>query len=292
MNKLKFVFVISLMSLLVVSCKTKTDKDSHQEDEMANFKKAVNEIKPNLKNIEAIGAMLELSGASFDPHLVSDPHSWESTISNEDLLAANMGIYIIDGFYQNAFDKKKEAYLSFMAGKSIAAKLDAIEIFDELVLNKLDEGVVPEDEVLKSIGNFLYRSEEVLGQKNAYRSFSALLIGSYIEKQYILFNTIFNQPMKFSDEEKLMLASRMIIVTSEQLKQLPALIKVVEEFRTDNDPGILYNDLLGLEEMRQDLRSKGIMANAKPEDFFRNAKLKEMHHQINEMRNYLVKGVK
>lgn len=292
MTKLSSLLTIGLFSLLLIACKTKVDnKTSQKENDLEDFKKAVNEIKPNLKNVEGMGAMLSLSGADFNPHLIVDPTKWEANVDNDAALAANMGIYIVDGFYQMAYEKKKEAYLSFMAGKSIAAKLDAIDIFDAMVLNKLDEGVVPEGEVLATVGNILNQSEEVFGEKDAYRLFSAFIIGAYIEKEYILFDAIFNQPAKFSDEEKLMLSSRLIIIVGEQLKQLPALIKIVEEYKTEDDPGILYNDLLGLEEMRQELISKGSKVDAKPEDIYRNAKLKEMHEKLNEMRGYLVKDI-
>ncbi|MCU4176632.1 hypothetical protein [Carboxylicivirga sp. N1Y90] len=291
MTKLKSLVMLAVMGLLIIGCKTKVDNTSEAEKELASFKKHVNEIKPNLKNIEDISAMLYLSGADFDPDLVLDPNEWEANIQNEDLFAANMGIYIVDGFYQKAYDKRKEAYYSIMAGKSIAAKLDAIDIFDELVLNKLDAGVVTEDSILNHVGNILHDSEVVFKNKNAYRAFASFLIGTYVEKQYILFNNIFNQPVKYSDEEKMMLASRQIIVAREQLKQLPDLIKVVEGLKTDEDSGILYNELLGLAEIHNAVSANNYLNTVKPEDFFRNAKLKEMHQQVNEMRTYLVTGV-
>jgi len=234
--------------------------------------------------------LLYLSGADFNSQLISDPAKWETNIEDETILAANMGIYIVDGFYQMAYDKKQEAYLSFMAGKSIAAQLNAIDIFDQMVLNKLDEGVVPPDEVMKKIGNILHQSEVVFGNKDAYRLFSALMIGASIEKEYILFNTIFNQPSELSDDEKLMLSSRMIIVASEQLQQLPALIKTVEKFKRDEDPGILYNDLKELEEIRTKLNQGNSLYEATPEDFFKDPNVKEMHQKLNRMRNYLVTG--
>lgn len=292
MKKLSSLLAFGLISLIFIGCKTKVDKTAQEENDLNKFKQSLNDIGPNIKSVEDISTMLYLTGADFHEKLISDPMQWENNIEEERLLAANMGIYIIDGFYQMAFDKKKDAYMSFMAGKSIAAKLDALDIFDEIVLNKLDEGVVPPDDVIKKVANILHQSEEVFGNKDAYRLFASFIIGSYIEKQYILFNSIFNQPAGLSDDEKFALSSRMIIVASEQLKQLPALIKIVEEFKTDEDPGILYDDLKKLEALHSKSKESGSLNTTNPADFYKDADLKKMHQKVNEMRNYLVMGQK
>lgn len=290
MIKLSSLLTYSLIVLILIGCKTKVDQSAELEKELNEFKKTLNEIGPHIKSVEDISAMIYLSGADFNKQLISNPQQWENNKEDETLLAANMGIYIIDGFYQMAYDQKQGGYLSFMAGKSIAAELDALDIFDEIVLNKLDEGVVPSDDVIKKVGNILYQSEEVFGNKGTYRLFASFIIGSYIEKQYILFNSIFNQPSGLSEDESFALSSRMIIVAGEQLKQLPALINIIDKFKTDEDSGILYDDLKELQALYTKSKKQGSITTTKPADFYKDVELNKMHQKINKMRNFLVEG--
>lgn len=292
MNMLKSTFAIFLLSATLISCGQSTNNNNtnnaSKTDDLELFKKSVNTIRPNIRNIEDVSALLYLSGADYIPGLVNDPMNWERYQDKDVVLAANMGAYVVDGLYQAAFHEKKSAYMSFMASKSIATHLGVSNIFEEMIIKRLNEGVVPEDALIERFNELLFNAEVVFNEKEANRLFTALLTGTYIEKQYLLFSSIFSLPEDLTDEEKLMLTSRLIITTSEELKQLPELLKIIESHKVEGEKLYLYDRLVELEQLRSKLNLGDAFEKTKPEDFFSNPELNLMHNKLIEVRDFMV----
>lgn len=294
MNILKSIFTVILLSTVITSCtQTKTNNktsNSQKPNDIELFKRSVKTIRPNVRNIEDVSALLYLSGTDYIDGLVNDPHIWESYNENDVSFAANMGVYIVDGLYLAAFNEKKNGYMSFMAGKSIAAELGVTDIFEEITIKRLNNGSTPDSKSIERFNDLLYSSEKVFNDKDANQLFTALLSGSYIEKQFLLFNTIFNIPDNMTEEEKLMLTSRLIVVASEELLQLPELLKIIESYKPSSGELYVYEQLLELEELRAALNLGAAFDKTTPNDFFNNPKLTELHLKINEIRAIMVSG--
>lgn len=295
MYKLKNIIGIITIAAFLGSCvqstktsdKSKTDTTSK---DIELFKSSVNTIRPHIRNIEDVSALLYLSGASFMPNAVGDPVKWEAQKNNELALAANMGVYVVDGIYQAAYDEKQGAYMSFMAGKSIAMEMGVSDLFEEMIIKRLDEGVCPEDSLIDRFSDIISKSEIKFKEKDASRLFTAFVSGSYVEKQYLLFNSVYSLPSELSEEDKLMLTSRLILVASEELKQLPELIKIIDDNRKEGDALYLYDKLVELENMRSELNLSTSFDKIKPADFFNNPKMEEMYQKIKEIRAFVVLG--
>jgi hypothetical protein len=277
---------------LLLACGSPAKKASQNEieqSELEAFREKIQQVHPRLRNLEDISVMLQLSGVDYNPALSLDPQHWQKSSPNEALMAATMGMYIVDGLYQAAFDEKKNGYLSCKAAKSIAQELGIADIFDPLVSKRIHDGLVPEDSVFIQFKGALERSEKVLKEMEAMRLFSAMIVGSYIEKQYLLFTSVFGLPDDLSAEARLNLASRLIVVSGEELEQLPVLIQLIKDNQTPDDPGILYSEMLELENLRNKLGLRKKINTVDVSEFFNNAVLKKMHEKIVDMRRLLTK---
>lgn len=287
------ILYISIL-VLTIGCNTKGNQNKvdknrvEQSAEIDEFKAKIKTIRPQIRDVEDMSLMLSLSGVDFIPGLINDPQKWESYSAHDAISAANMGIYLIDGYYQAAYNEKRNGYMSFMAAKSLAQQIGVLSIFDELLIKRLNEGVIPEDSVFDKFNDALYSSEKVMKDQESMRLFSALLVGTYVEKQYLLFNSVFNIPDDLPEEVRLNLASKLIVVASEELQQLPVLLSVLDEYRTERDSGVLVDELKELDSLRESLNLSKKLETVAPATIYDNPTLKQMHDRIVKMRSFLV----
>ncbi|WP_282035873.1 hypothetical protein [Saccharicrinis aurantiacus] len=285
MRKIQIVLIVG--TLFLTSCNLKESQQT-SNDSIRHFADEVEHIRSSIKSVEDISTMLKLSGVDYKPELRHDPNLWAQYQGSEMQMAANMGLYIVDGLYEAAYSENRNGYLSFMAGKSIAEKIHAEDAFEDMVINTLNQGAAPSDEVLDKLKEVVFNCEDVLTEQDAMRVFSAMLAGAYIEKQFILFNSITELPEELSPNEKLALSSRLVIVTKEQLKQLPHLLNLIDLYKVTNENNAIYNDFVALNDMCESLNLNEFTGMDSADAFVNDKRIKEINDKVIKMRAFVV----
>jgi len=285
MRKIQIVLIVG--TLFLTSCNLKQSQQT-SNDSIRHFADEVEHIRSSIKSVEDISTMLKLSGVDYKPELSHDPNLWAQYQGSEMQMAANMGLYIVDGLYEAAYSENRNGYLSFMAGKSIAEKIHAEDAFEDMVINTLNQGAAPSVEVLDKLKEVVFNCEDVLTEQDAMRVFSAMLAGAYIEKQFILFNSITELPEELSPSEKLALSSRLVIVTKEQLKQLPHLLNLIDLYKVTNENNAIYNDFVALNDMCESLNLNEFTGMDSADAFVNDKRIKEINDKVIKMRAFVV----
>lgn len=139
-------------------------------------------------------------------------------------LALNCGVYMVDFAYM-AVHHKQDHMMEYRAlALEMADKLDAAGPFHDVLAVDLEKKVKDHAALKKLIDEALYATEEGMLDSNHLATASQLLIGSWVETQYIVLQS-FKQ-----DKKPHKLVKEYIM---DQQKHLANLINLVHEFRDE-----------------------------------------------------------
>jgi hypothetical protein len=286
---MKKIVALVILFTTIIACKNKSvDQKAGQADEFKAFTEQARKINNNIRYPDDIMQMLELSAVDFMPELINDTANNQKYSGNDNLAAANLGVYLVDGLYQYSSKEFGTGYKSILAAKNIAIKLGMGPSFEELFIERYNNLNPSIDSFLVKLNNCLDSTETALKQQDKIRLYTSLLGGNYIEKQYILFNIIFRYNVDMPDASKLTALREVIYITGVQLKKLPELITLIESIKKDTDPGTILDKLKEIETLRQQLTLTDDPSTITPAQIFENKTLLAMFEKIKEVRGMIV----
>ncbi len=277
-----------LVALLMASCtnvNTKKTDNNQAPTPLEVFTEAIKDISPQIKKVADVSAMLELSGADYMEGLVNEPQNVNNYKETPYIAAANMGIYLTDVVYQTSYDQSKGAVLSYGAAKDLAFHIGVGEVYDELMLQKIEEGLTQDDSVFFKLNSAIANSENLLNEKEQAYLFKALTIGTNLEKIYILNNLIFNYPVELPADAKLTILRQVIMVLDKQIKQQVALTELIADANAPTEKGKQIINLA--KEVSQIYSTVSLGENIptmKEENIFENQKLVTGFEKVKELR--------
>jgi hypothetical protein len=280
-----------LIGMMMVFFSTCQESTSTKNDKLVEFQKKAKEVLNKPTKPSKITDLLELSGARLMPELVNEPANWEKYTKNEIKAAANLGVYLADAIYQYAYDSVKLAYNSAIAGKSIAEHIGIGEdVFMDFIGDRYRNVGGQNDSLFFVLDSALIHAESSLNADERFEILSAVFIGNYIEKQYIISNIIFNYPVELPKESKLLLLREMLIVKSNSLHRLDFIIELMEKAYADIEKGELYNEIKELRNLHKaNMFSEDEILKLKASDIFENEGMTKIHQQIITIRDIVVR---
>lgn len=287
---MKNLIVLSLLVITMLSCKNASKEVTETEKSIDTPEFAEHLLKNgvDIRKPGDVADLLQLSGTRFMPELVNEPMNYEYYKDDQVLAAANIGVYMMDGLYQMAFDENYAGYLSIAAAKQLAIEIGIGEIMSEIVLERYGDGEHPSDSILNLIRHGINRSETLLIQKEQSQIFAAMLIGNYIEKLHILFTNVFEYPIDLPEESKVIILRDILILTSEELDLMPEAIEIVEKYKKE-DNSFLLNELKEIEELRSKHRlSDEQIAKLSHDMIFKNKAILAIYEKVKAARALII----
>ena len=199
-----------------------------QQSEQLNEKNEVVEnefhtiIKSMPSSIEQLEA-LHNDKVKFNEHLLS-PASNIEHFESDAAEAINCGIYMVDFAYLAVFQEQDKMMQYRALALELAAKIEADKPFHNVLAIDLDNKVKDYDVLKKAIGDALNATENQLIDSNHIATASQMLLGSWIETQYIMLQS-------FIRDKKPSAKVKQHIV--DQQVHLANMIKLVHEFKDD-----------------------------------------------------------
>lgn len=291
LQKICFLLIIVIW---IEGCKGPSSEESavQQKTPLEKFQAQAGEIIPYATDPTDLAVLFQLTAADFIPELIHDPVQWENYKGKPLQAAANFGIYTADAIYQYIFKETEGAYLSWMAAKSIAADLGFAEIFDQIVIKRVEQGLTPQDSLFNQIDLALEKMGSTYTEADRLRMYTTLVTGNYVEKLHIVMGTLFDSNMDLPEETRLLLNREMLLILIKQLRSLEKLIALIEEHETIDDPGYLSYELKSIRDIFNafDL-SDDNLAHLTPDMVFRNEKINELREHVGRIRVYAITGV-
>ncbi|MDA9564162.1 hypothetical protein N9R81_05770 [Flavobacteriales bacterium] len=177
----------------------------------------------------------------YDEHLLS-PAGNVSNYESDVAEAINCGIYLVDFAYLAVFHEQDKMIEYRALGLELASKLDAAEPFHDMLAVDLEHKVKDHEKLKAHIENALYATEDYLIDNNHLATASQMLLGSWVETQYILLHS-FIREKRPSDVVKQHIVDQQIYLAS--------LIELVSEFK---DEAGMHNELERLNQLEESFK--------------------------------------
>jgi hypothetical protein len=288
-------FVMLSLAVAVVAC-SPSAKKSTNENSLEAFSAKLDSISPSLLQPSQVAAILQVSDVRYNSAWVNDPLKWENYKSDSLLCAANIGIYLADALYQYATEDKggkfmKEGmYSSIAAATALAQSVGMESVFQGLVIERYEAGTIAADSIVSSIDMAFAASHDKAKETSSMRFFMAMAIGNYIEKNYLLLNSVFDNPENLPADVKLALDRQLILMLKHQLELGNELVAMADKLLTNDDPGVVVAKYKELNAVfaTADFSFENVNA-IDPTAFFQNPKLLETFRLVKEMREFITK---
>jgi len=292
---MKYTLIIAVFSLFVISCNNtqqkKNNNDQKEQTELQEFAKKVSSINNNISNEEAIITLFTMSGASYMPDLVNNPHNVDKYKTSKYLAAANLGIYNADLLYQAAYQQSEGTMLSYNAAKDLAFFIGLGDAYNEVMLKRIEDGITPDDSIGYILHQTLKKSGTLLNEKEEAKLYTSMIIGANIEKLYILNSLIFNYPEDIPDEAKLQVLRKTVIALGSQIKYFISYTDLFKEYSYDSETAAnTYKMLKELKDIYSSFNPAKNIQTVEPKQLFENKKLLEGFDKVKEIRKMLTKN--
>ena len=124
--------------------------------------------------------IIEEAGAVFDVQLTNDPQNLDKYTSKAER-ALNMGVYGADVNYCSAFNKTADVMMILACTRSLGEELGLESIFDQTVIDRLNDNRENADSVQSIITNTFWEIESKLEEDDRAELAALIVIGGWIE---------------------------------------------------------------------------------------------------------------
>jgi len=122
----------------------------------------------------------------FIPDAVNDFENLDKYSSNDNLTAANIGIYMADIAYAWMFNETDIAMNCNMAAITLADQLEMANVFLDSFIQKYDKEDLDPNAILLLLEQDLNEAIKQLPEEKNLELYSAMLTGTFIEKLILL----------------------------------------------------------------------------------------------------------
>lgn len=284
----KIVLSFALIALLA-SCTSSTKKKQvvvKSNTQFNDFKEYAQNTSPNIRTPNDAVIFFRSTQASFMPQLVNSPLSYVKYTENKELASANIGVYWVDALYQYSYKQMDGAKASAKSAIQLAETLGIGDVFKEVLIDRYTDNEKVDSFFIKLDESFM-NAEYILSERDRMRIYISMLMGKYIQTQYILFSLIFDYPDDVTDDEKLTLLQELVFVVKRNLESTNALIRLIDKYQKPSDTMVLSNQIRVFGESYKSLDFEGGLYSMTPEKVFENDKLKLMYSQIKDMHSFV-----
>lgn len=232
-----------VISLLLASCKVSTKEGDNQttieslSDVKSDLDKEVSEFIYPLPDSYEVTEMLNRIGI---PYMLGTSNTVENVnrYFTAKSKAYNIGVYGSDLSYSSTYQMTQETMLYLEAVNQLGSDLGISSIYNEDLLNRIDQNVNDKDSLIEIISTTIYETYDYLN-KNGKGDLSILMVaGGWVEAMYLTTNVsanVYNNP-------------EIVKIIYSQKPGLDKLIEIVEERKDNPDIKELLDDLQPIKE--------------------------------------------
>lgn len=250
---LKRTYFILLAGLLVFSCQNKNAKEE------ASVENAVEEIQsdratvlPQMKSPAEFAALLQSTGAEFNPLFLSDPNKASGYLATPEKAVVMLGAYMFDLGYSIAFKERDYVDKYYTASHMLATELGAEKTFLALLMNRYKENIEANDSLkLYFEETYKHATENVREGDVASGYYRTLfLAGFYVEGLFALLEMIEDYPKDMLPDDARMTILMPVIKTvlnqEPNIRNIYGMLKenVLSDDNRDQEIYMAFTDLI------------------------------------------------
>lgn len=175
--------LLTFISLSFISCKTETNKNNNQVDDIEITEDDNAMVYPIPTPFE-VTQMLEKSGATYVSDLTNSTEN-SGNYFTEKSKAINLGIYGADLSYSSTFNKPQDTRNILAVSKKLTEDLGITSMFDDALLQRVEKNIENEDSLYKIVSDSYYDTFNQFNKAQKGNIAVMILTGGWIESLYI-----------------------------------------------------------------------------------------------------------
>ncbi len=249
----------TILALLFTSCgSTDTPKEditpkdttsqnqTTPDNELADFKFHVTVL--NIPSPFEIVDLLPKSELPFNKNLIN-PHSNASKYMTSFKKGVNYGVYGVDLLYLSTNEQYADVKKYYTTSRELAGAIGAGESFDKLVGDDMETNIENKDSINRIMDKLYTEMDAFLRSNEKLQTATEMLIGSWIESQYITLSLI--KDADLTEKNKVLFQK-----VYEQRTHLQRLNELLAEYKTNKDFKTIIQDFTDLEGLYKELKAE------------------------------------
>ncbi len=248
------------MAVLLIACNNETSNTnnagetksdtakkevaSEPTNDFADFK--FHTLVVNIPSPFEIITLLPKSNIAFNKGLINSTDN-ESKYVTSTKKGLNYGSYIVDLVYLSSNEQFSQVKTYFKTTRNLAQSLGCADSFDKIAGSRLEKNIDKKDTINMVIDQIYTEMDGYLRTNDRLLSASQILVGSWVESQYITVSLIKGET-KNKDNEILFQK------VSEQGNTIDKLIELLKEFEKEKDFLPVINELKELSKIYKDVK--------------------------------------
>jgi len=229
-----FVFAVTLSN-----CKGGEENNDELTGDtvtVVNIQKEILFSMPAPSDIALI--LIDAPDLKFQEEILNSPENADKYISNLSI-ALNLGIYTADLSYASYFEQSQLSLNYLIVSKKLAEKLGITNAIEEKHLELLSNAKIDKRAMITIVNEVFMNTDSYLLENNRKDIMSMILVGGWVEAQYIATRLTNDSPTKNTE-----LTQR--IIDQQSVVQLMALM--FENVPEDAELGVLKSDVKQIRE--------------------------------------------
>jgi hypothetical protein len=244
--------ILIIIPFLILSCKQKpvnTIQISSQSNMDSFHIKAVY-LFPDYDNISDLLKLIRNLNVGFIPDAINDLENIDKYSGNDNLTAANIGVYMTDIAYAWVFNETDVAMNCNMAALTLADQLNLANLFLDSFFQKFEQENMDPDTILLLLERDLNEVIRQFPDEQRLELYSALLTGTFIEKLHLIYEMIQYCPqVSLSPELIPENLQKLFWIANGQVLALDELIKKINSFEIPEESQLVRDELSNLNQM-------------------------------------------
>lgn len=232
-----FLSLAALLTIGIIGCNSNAPKDANQmvgqtKDTLSGKinEEAEFQFDLTISNIPAPYNLMEnlaQAGITYNKDLLNPTSNADKyTVTSKKALA--FGVYNVDLGYLAVYNQNQDVINYFVQARKLAKDLGAGPYFDEISGDiKLDKSLGNKDQVLSILDKAYTASDKYLKNNQRLVAATLMLVGGWIESQYVTLNSIKDQARNPKNET-------IYKKVWEQRGHLANIIKLLEELKSED----------------------------------------------------------
>ena len=290
-----FGLLILMVALILASCKQQPtpSQQIYSQVDMDSFHiRAVYKF-PNYNNISDLLKLIMDLDIGFIPDAVNDFENLDKYSSNDNLTAANIGIYMADIAYAWMFNETDIAMNCNMAAITLADQLEMANVFLDSFIQKYDKEDLDPNAILLLLEQDLNEAIKQLPEEKNLELYSAMLTGTFIEKLHLVYEMIKNCP-EISDSPDVILENlqKLVWIANGQVKAFEELNKQINSYEIPEESRLFQTELINLHTMMHETVFLNDTTNVSSINLINDQEFIALYQEVNKTRGYIINPAK
>ncbi len=192
-----------------------------------------NRVLSGLPPTSEVPALLQLSGADFNPTLVNAAAKSTGYTTTTDKAALNLGIYASDIGYLSVYDKTQDVITYLKSAEKLANHLGLNNTFGTEMQQRFQKNVNNKDSLVKIVDETMNYVNSFLKEGNRDATAALIVTGSFVEGLYLSTGLIEKYPKDVPADVRNQTLTSLITSITKQEESLDDLIDILQEVKAD-----------------------------------------------------------